>query len=93
MPQRAVLEGPQGKFVYIVNAEDKTETRPVQLGDWEGEDWIITAGLSPGDKVVVDGVMKIGPATLVRVAQPKPSKAGAPGAAVNNTPAAKDAAQ
>lgn len=80
VPQRAVLEGPQGKFVYIVNAEGKAEARPVQLGDWENDDWIITAGVNAGDKVIVDGVMKIGPGAPVRVADPNAPKAGTPAA-------------
>ncbi|HET7197435.1 MAG TPA: HlyD family secretion protein, partial [Burkholderiales bacterium] len=69
VPQRAVLEGPQGKFVYIVNAESKVEARPVEAGEWSGEQWIITRGLNPGDRVVTDGVMKLGPGAPVRVAQ------------------------
>src|SRR5688572_8077619 len=48
-PQRAVLEGPQGKFVYVVNAESKVEARPVQVGDWAGEGWIIESGLKAGE--------------------------------------------
>jgi membrane fusion protein (multidrug efflux system) len=59
VPQRAVLEGPQGKFVYVVSAESKAEPRPVQVGDWLGEDWIINGGLKPGDKVIVDGTARI----------------------------------
>jgi membrane fusion protein (multidrug efflux system) len=68
VPQRAVLEGPKGKFVYVVNAEGKAEQRAVQVGDWVGEAWVIDSGLAPGDKVIVDGVMKIGPGAPVRVA-------------------------
>ncbi|MDH5511959.1 MAG: efflux RND transporter periplasmic adaptor subunit [Gammaproteobacteria bacterium] len=79
VPQRAVLEGPQGKFVYIVSSDGKAESRPVQLGDWQNDDWIITAGLNPGDKVIVDGVMKIGPGAPVRVAAPKPAGKIPPG--------------
>ena len=75
VPQRAVLEGPQGKFVYVVNAESKAEPRPVEVGDWHGDSWIVTAGVKPGERVIVDGVMKIGPGAPVRVAEAK-----APGA-------------
>jgi membrane fusion protein (multidrug efflux system) len=75
VPQRAVLEGPDGKFVYLVNSESKAEARPVELGDWQGDDWIVTAGLSPGDRVIVDGVMKIGPGAPVRVADPNAPQA------------------
>ena len=61
VPQRAVLEGPQGKFVYVVNAESKVEARPVEAGQWSGDEWIITKGLKAGERVVTDGVMKLGP--------------------------------
>jgi membrane fusion protein (multidrug efflux system) len=83
VPQRAVLEGPKGKFVYVVDAESKAEVRPVQVGDWVGDAWVIDSGLAPGDKVIVDGVMKIGPGAPVRVAaagQNAPAKPAAPDA-------------
>ncbi len=70
LPQRAVLEGPKGKFVYVLGAQNKAEARPVQVGQWSGEEWIISSGLKPGDQVIVDGVMKIGPGAPVQVAAP-----------------------
>lgn len=81
VPQRAVLEGPQGKFVYVVAPADKPElkgapvatSRPVQAGDWvdlpDGKGWVIRSGLKPGDQVIVDGLMRIGPGAPVQVAQ------------------------
>jgi membrane fusion protein (multidrug efflux system) len=77
VPQRAVLEGPKGKFVYVVNAEGKAEPRSVELGDWSADTWIVTSGLAGGDRVIVDGVMKIGPGTPVKVAGPQPQGADA----------------
>ncbi|HTP61803.1 MAG TPA: efflux RND transporter periplasmic adaptor subunit [Burkholderiales bacterium] len=72
VPQRAVLEGPQGKFVYVLSAESKAEPRPVQVGEWVGEDWIIQSGLKAGDKVIVEGVARIfAPGSPVQVAEPK----------------------
>jgi membrane fusion protein (multidrug efflux system) len=70
VPQRAVLEGPKGKFVYVVNAQSKVEIRPVEVGDWRGEDWLVHAGLKAGEKVIVDGLLKIGPGAQVRIAAP-----------------------
>lgn len=67
--QRAVLEGPQGKFVYVVNAKSQVESRPVEVGDWTGEQWVINKGLQAGDKVIVDGVAKIGPGAPVNVTE------------------------
>ncbi len=80
VPQRAVLEGPQGKFVYVVDAESKAAIKPVQVGDWSGDSWVINSGLDAGDKVIVDGVMKIGPGAPVKIAEPKAPGAAPPGA-------------
>jgi membrane fusion protein, multidrug efflux system len=69
VPQRAVLEGPQGKFVYVVNEKSQAEPRPIEAGEWAGQSWIITSGLKPGDRVIVDGVMRLGPGAPVRIAE------------------------
>jgi membrane fusion protein (multidrug efflux system) len=69
VPQRSVLEGPQGKFVYVVDEKGTAQPRPVQAGDWSGERWIISSGLKGGERVIVDGVMKIGPGAPVKVAE------------------------
>lgn len=69
VPQRAVLEGPNGKFVYVV-ADGKAESRPVQVGAWTGDNWIVTSGLAAGDQVIVDGVLKIRPGAPVQPAAP-----------------------
>ena len=70
VPQRAVLEGPQGKFVYVVDEKGTAQPRPIELGDWADKDWIVTKGLQPGDRVITDGVMKLGPGAPVRIADP-----------------------
>ena len=71
VPQRAVLEGPQGKFVYVVNEKNLAEVRPVEAGEWSGDTWIITAGLKAGERVITDGVMKLGPGAPVKIAEKK----------------------
>jgi membrane fusion protein (multidrug efflux system) len=80
VPQRAVLEGPQGKFVYVVSEKGTAEARPVQAGDWTGDQWLITDGLKGGERVITDGVMRLGPGAPVRIADSaqKPAAAGAP---------------
>jgi membrane fusion protein, multidrug efflux system len=69
VPQRAVLEGPQGKFVYVVDEKSAAQPRPVEAGEWSGDDWIIISGLKGGERVIVDGVMKLGPGAPVKIAQ------------------------
>ena len=85
VPQRAVLEGPQGKFVYVVNEQSQAEARPVEAGEWSGNTWIITSGLKPGERVITDGVMKLGPGAPVRIADPNAK----PAAAASGKPPAK----
>lgn len=85
VPQRAVLESPKGKFVYVVSADNKAEARPVEAGEWSGDGWVINSGLKPGERVITDGVMKIGPGAPVQIAAPP--AAGAPGEAAVNAPA------
>ncbi len=86
VPQRAVLDGPRGKFVYLVNAESRVEPRPVEVGEWAGGAWIVNSGLREGDRVVIDGLMKIGPGAPVRVAAPGADKGAAPGGAAGALP-------
>jgi len=70
VPQRAVMDGPQGKFVFVTGKgqDGKTDValpRPVTVGDWvelDGQQqWIVESGLKPGDVIVVDGTAKLFP--------------------------------
>jgi membrane fusion protein (multidrug efflux system) len=69
VPQRAVLDSPQGKFVYVPgkskDGHDVALPRPVTVGDWVefgGEhQWIVESGLKPGDRVIVEGTAKLFP--------------------------------
>ena len=77
VPQRAVLQGPQGKFVYVVDEKGSAQPRPVEAGAWAGDAWIISSGLQAGERVIVDGVMKIGPGAPVKIAEKPPAEAPA----------------
>src|SRR5690349_16241876 len=82
VPQRAVMEMGGSKIVYIMSPDSKAMPRPIQVGDWTGADWLITSGLNPGDKVIVDGLAKIFfPGAPVQVGDPNAPPPGAPGAA------------
>lgn len=67
VPQRAVLNGPQGKFVFIVDKDSKAQVRPVETAEWTKDSWVIIRGLNAGDQVIVDGMMKIGPGAPVKL--------------------------
>jgi len=79
VPQRAVLQGLGGAFVYVLDADDKVATRPVSATSWDGASWLIEQGLAAGDRVVVDGVQQVGPGSPVRAVayQPAPDSAAA----------------
>lgn len=70
VPQRAVVESPQGKAVMIVVDKDGTtvfEPRPIEVGAWvelPGEGpaahaWVVRKGIAPGDRVILDNLVKL----------------------------------
>lgn len=66
LPQRAVIQSPMGgKIVMTVSPENTVAPRPVQVAQWEGDQWVITSGLNAGDLVLTDGYIKAQPGTPV----------------------------
>lgn len=61
VPQRAVLQQMGRQLVFVVAPGDTVQAREVQATSWNGDQWLIAKGLSAGDRVVVDGIQKIGP--------------------------------
>ena len=61
LPQLAVLNSDQGKFVFVVNEKSQATPRPVVTGQWKGRDWVILNGLQAGDKVIIDNLIKVRP--------------------------------
>jgi membrane fusion protein, multidrug efflux system len=100
VPQVAVMDGPQGKFVYVAgkdkDGKDVAMPRPVVVGDWvdanASNQWVIESGLKPGDQVIVNGIAKVMPGAPVKIGAPQAAGgAGSvtPGpAAANTNPAA-----
>ncbi len=86
VPQRAVMEGAKGAFIWVVNAEQKAELRAVEVGRWYEDQWFIQKGLKGGDLVIVDGVMKLRPGVAVQVTQ---TENGDAAAAAQSGPSAK----
>lgn len=65
IPQAAVQEDQQGYFVVIVDRANVVAQRRVSLGDQIGTDWIVSDGLTDGERVVVQGLQKIRPDMVV----------------------------
>ena len=71
VPQLAVQQGSNGHLVYVVNESGIAEVRPVIVGDYYGErDIVIPTGLHAGDRVIVEGVLKVVPGQPVKLVEP-----------------------
>jgi membrane fusion protein (multidrug efflux system) len=67
VPQQAVSRDHKGNpFVFIVDPDGTAQTRPVVIDRAIGNRWLVTAGLSPGDRVIVEGMQKIQPGLPVK---------------------------
>ena len=76
VPQLAVQQGSNGHLVYVVKQDGTAEVRPVIVGDYFGEKDIVVSGLHAGDRVVVDGVLRVVPGQPVKIGEPgQPSPA------------------
>lgn len=69
VPQRAVQQSAQGHFVWVVDDNEQADMRPVEVGDWHGDNWFINEGLARGDRVVVDGALRLAAGVPVTVKQ------------------------
>jgi membrane fusion protein (multidrug efflux system) len=78
IPQQAVNRRPEGASVLIVNAENVLEERAVQIENGHGNSYIISSGLSVGDRVVVDGLQKARAGSSVNTVAWTPPPAGDP---------------
>jgi membrane fusion protein (multidrug efflux system) len=78
VPQQAVLQGAKGHFIVVVDKENKAEIRPVEVGAWFGDAWFIDRGLTAGDVVVVDGMVRLSPGAPVNASVARVPAAGLP---------------
>lgn len=83
IPDTAVMQGPMGTFVYTITPEGKAAITPVTLGALAGKNRIVTNGLSEGDKVITEGMIKVQPDAPVTIIDPN----AAPAAQADEAPA------
>ena len=79
IPSAAVQRGPRGAYIYVIDQNNTASRRNVVVGHEDGQGSIITEGVTPGDKVVIDGTSRLSDASKVTIVQP---------AAAGATPAA-----
>jgi membrane fusion protein (multidrug efflux system) len=81
VPQKAVLQGAQGFFVWMVDKDGKAQIRNVEVGDWQGDSWFINKGLAVGDRVITDGIVRLAKGLPIKIVEKgtgdQPGKAGA----------------
>jgi membrane fusion protein (multidrug efflux system) len=93
VPQRAVLQGAKSHFVWVLDQDSKPHQRVVDVGDWHGDDWFVNEGLKAGERVVVDGAIRVSSDAQIKVVSAAPgSTPGAPGTPASAPPAASAAA-
>lgn len=73
VPTQALQTGPNGQYVYVVKDDSSVELRPVQVARTEGAETVLSAGLKPGETVVVDGASRIVPGSKVSATAEKTS--------------------
>ena len=69
-PSQAVQVGQSGSYVFVVRPDDTVESRPVVVARTVGADAVIARGVTPGERVVVDGQLRLVPGARVRVSTP-----------------------
>ncbi len=96
VPQQAVTRGTSGDSVMVANEDGTFAPRPVTISQNQGSHWVVTGGLNPGDKVIIDGMALVQMSGAKKV-QTQPWQADAPSNAqpavpsANAQPAAEDA--
>jgi len=77
IPRAAVLSDQQGDFVYVVDAQNKAQRRPIQLGQSTPSTAVITNGLTEGELVISEGLERVRPGEVVLSgpASPQPAVA------------------
>lgn len=69
IPQTAVMTGEQGKFVFVAakdkDGKVKATITPIEVGSWQGQDWVVLRGLKVGDQVIIDHLIKLRPGAPV----------------------------
>src|SRR2546425_3730827 len=76
VPQRAIIELQGSQQVAVVGSDNKVSIRPVTVGERVGKLWIVTEGLKGGERVVVEGLMKVRDGAPVKVVPADSAKAG-----------------
>ena len=81
-PQQGISRDARGRATaLVVGRDNKVEMRQVEVDRAVGDKWIVTKGLKPGDRLIVEGLVNLRPGTVVKPGAPQQVTAGQNGAA------------
>ena len=85
IPSQAINQGPQGPSVFVVGENNAAQAKPVRLGQEVAGGLVVQNGLKSGERVIVDGVIRVRPGAPVKPVpmSPPPSTQTMPAAAAN----------
>ena len=72
-PSAAVQNGPNGQYVYLVKPDTTVELRMIKIARTEGDETVVTSGLSAGDEVVTVGQLRLAPGMKVNTGKTAPA--------------------
>ncbi|MGD9614602.1 MAG: efflux RND transporter periplasmic adaptor subunit [Alphaproteobacteria bacterium] len=78
VPAQTVQDGPTGPYAYVIKDDNTVERRAVEIAAVQDGVAVIAKGLTPGEKVVVEGQYRLTNGSRVRLAPPKPDAKSAP---------------
>lgn len=70
IPSRAVQTGPEGQYVYVIDAESTAQVRRIEVQRSDGERTIVAKGIAKDERVVTRGQLRLGPKVKVLVGKP-----------------------
>lgn len=76
VPAQTVQDGPTGHYAYVIKSDDTVERRAVEIAAVQDGIAVVTKGLSPGEKIVVDGQYRLTEGARVRLSAPIKGAAG-----------------
>ena len=69
VPQIALQRDQAGSYVLVVGKDGKVAKREIKLSDQIGQDWVVSDGLTEGDRVIIQGIQKVYPGLVVNAVQ------------------------
>lgn len=75
VPSQTIQEGPTGRYAYVIKPDDTVERRAVEVASVQDGIAVVTKGLKPGERVVVDGQFRLTEGARVRFLSARPGAA------------------